>query len=784
MRIKLTTISFLFFVASFAQTNINQEKIKSSIENYFQYDRENIHVQFSKDTYVANEFIGFKGYVYSKNYSKPHPYTTNVQLVIYDNQEQIVQKQLLYTKNGTFTGGFLLNDTFKPGRYHFHFYTNWMNNFKEDDSFTQEIEIISKTEPFYLKSNEPDFKTAKVTIYPEAEKIIDGLVNGVGISLTDCNQKGMENQEITVFDSKSNEITKFNTDKNGNGRFFFVPDRNESYTLKIKSEKITLSESLPKAVESGIIISYNNNLPKNILAVAIKTNEAGMEINKGKKFIIVLQQDVKSVQKEFSFKDGENEVVLYFDKQYLSNGVNSIRLIDENLNEICERLVYHYGSDEQKSALEAKSIANDSIQLTGTSSYKQGNISISVLPDETVSATVKNSIFGSFYLNSYLENPVKNNYSYFDIQNKSKKQEMEALMFNQNHSKFRWKNIVAPLTKNNYTFNTGVTIRGKIDKQSNNSENKITLISLKDNLYEVTNVDANNNFKFENFYAQDSTTYIVQMNNAKNITKFTNMDTSVLNFEKKFALPLHLNLDLCPVEKKPENLFTFTAPMFDDTTINLESVAINNNFKKEQLTHLGDMSAMADGYKMGESDFGSLLDFLTMHGYRSGLNPEDNTVYITSNRGTINNSTPSIFIDNIFQYDLNILFGMTLSQIDEIYIDKTSMSDTGLASGSGTIKIFLKAGGAGNNFFKTKHNTMIVTNGFTKSIDFVSTTFETQKEYFYFGTLNWTPTIIINDNSNFKIKFPKTSQSKINVLIEGFTPEGALISEFQKIPVQ
>ena len=144
MKINFTIFSLLIFVLSFSQTPNNQEKIKYLLETYFEQDREIIHVQFNKTLYLNNEDLAFKGYVISKNTNLPHPYTSNVQLVIYDEQEQIVQKQLLYTSNGTFSGGIHLNEKFKTGKYLFHFYTNWMNNFKEDDSFSQTIEIYNK----------------------------------------------------------------------------------------------------------------------------------------------------------------------------------------------------------------------------------------------------------------------------------------------------------------------------------------------------------------------------------------------------------------------------------------------------------------------------------------------------------------------------------------------------------------------------------------------------------------------------------------------------------------
>jgi len=81
-----------------------------------------------------------------------------MQLDIYNDQKKLVQKQLLFPALGTFEGGIHLNEKFASGKYYFHFYTNWMNNFIEDDSFIQTVEILNKNEPYYIQSKEPKWK--------------------------------------------------------------------------------------------------------------------------------------------------------------------------------------------------------------------------------------------------------------------------------------------------------------------------------------------------------------------------------------------------------------------------------------------------------------------------------------------------------------------------------------------------------------------------------------------------------------------------------------------------
>ncbi len=782
MRFNFTICCLLVFLPSFSQTNTNPEKIKTTIENYFHYERENIHVQFNKTTYLNNEDIAFKGYVINKTKSLPDINTTNVQLVIYNDQQKIIQKQLLYTSLGCFEGGIHLDEKFATGKYHFQFYTNWMNNFIEDESFTQTVEIINKNEPYHLNSDEPNWETAKLAIFPESGIIINGINNRIGIRITDCNKKGIEIKDGIVLDSNSKEVARFITNKMGNGAFYFFPKLNEIYSVKVKSEKLNLTQFLPKAENTGIIISYNNNLPKNILAVVIKTNDAGVELYQGKKFNFIIHQNGNVIQHEFSFDNKEPEQIISFDKTNLANGINTMRLIDENLNEVSQRLVYINTSSKQNTTLEAKTISNDSISLIGNTNIKEANLSISVLSKNNIALTPKKSNLGTFYLNSYLAQPEEETYTYFDTENRTRNQDIELLLLNQNQNKYLWNTIKSQPPKTSYPFAQGISVSGKVEKKLNpNSKYKISLISLKNKIFEETTIDSNNEYKFENIFAQDSTVFFLQMMNEKNVTLYTPITTNISNYDSSYTLPINLSNTICSSLKKSGEIFTFSNS--DKNTINLENITIKNDYKRDKLIHKEDNS-FAKAYKINEKEFGTLLDFLNRNGYQTGTNPSDNSVYIKNRQGDIvrnSNASPDVFIDDVIVLDLNLLYNYNINEVDELYIDK--MGSSGFtAGGNGIIKIYLKDG-VKKDFGKTKLTSFVLTKGFTKNIQYKNSLFETQKELDYFGTLNWTPSLLTKENSNFEIKFPKGNQKEILVHIEGFSNDGQLISEIKTIAI-
>ncbi len=779
MKPTLRIFCLLFFFQSFSQTVNKTQKLSDILENYFSSDREIIHVQFNKMLYVNNEFIAFKGYVLSKNNAAPNLNTTNVHLVIYNEKQEVIQRQLLFASNGTFNGNLHLTEKFSSGKYYFHFYTNWMNNFKEDDSFMQTIEVIDKNENYSLKSNLPNLATATVKLFPENGIIVDNIINKIGVKLTDCNQIGIAINNGIIVDSKSNEIVQFSTNEMGNGFFYFIPDLNEKYFVKIKTDKINILQELPKVQPTGLLISYNNNLINNVLAINIHTNDQGVEQFQNKKFTLLVHQNKNAIQSEFSFGNKNTDQIIKFDKKLLSNGVNIIRVLDENFNELAEQLVYIDTTVKKNINIEAKTSENDSISLSGKLDSKSAAISLSVLPEKNACVVQKRSILGTFLLNAYLEIPELNNYSYFDPENKSRKQDLELLMLNQEKSKYHWENILAGAPKIKYNFKKGVSIDGVVENNLNTKNKyKITLFSLKDKVYEQTDIASDNKFKFENFYAKDSTAFLFQVSGDKGNTIKSNIFAHVVPLSDRFTGNPYFEKFNCPQLQKSETTFNFKNTKSNITE--LASVVVVNKFKKDVFVHQKESDNInATGYKI-ENEFGTVIDFLNTHGFNAILD-EDNSVVITTRRNIMKNGGSSdVYIDDFQVFDLNSLYSLNMQDIDEIFLDKSGF--TGTAGSDGVIKIYLKPN-TNKDFYDPKFSTLIVTSGFAKNEGFKNSEFDKPNEFFTFGTLKWEPNVFMSPNQDFNVKLVKGNQKNIQVLIEGFDADGQLFSEIKNIPV-
>ena len=772
MKFNFTICSLLFYMLSFCQNTNTQIKIKTNLEDYFHFERENIHVQFNKTIFISNENIAFKGYVFNKESSLPNLNTTNIQLVIYNAQGQIVQRQLLHCSLGIFDGIVSMDEKTASGKYRFHFYTNWMNNFMEDESFVQNIEIINKNEPYNLTTNQADFSTASITFNPESGAFIKEINNTIGIQIKDCNDIGIQIMEGFVVDSKGTTITTFFTNKMGYGKFDLTPESNETYSVKIATDKIKMQKQLPKPTNSGIAITYNNNLPNNDLEVSVKTNSDGVNLYQNKNYTLLIHQNGKHIQKEFNFNDKNPIQILTFDKNDLLNGVNSIRIIDENLNEIAERLLYLNKQPKEIPAMETQFTANDSISLLGKLNSKVANLSISILPTETVCLEQKNSILGTFYLNAYLEKPIHNNYFYFDRQNVTRAFDMELLMLNQAKSKYLWNNIMSHKPIESYKFTKGITINGTIVKPLNPKKKyKVALISLRNKIFEETIVDKNNKFSFDSFFARDSTAYQLELMDENNLAIETKMITNILYNKEPFLKKQVFEVANCLPIKNMKINYKFDDPKFDKKTKLLKEVTIKNTYRQDPNNSNNLLYSKNKGNNL---QTWKMLYHLTNSPYAYNYSDTSYCPSTNSNYQTGINSR-QIYIDGFDISDRTDLYSISTEDVDYISISSTRYSNLALDGYSFNIKL------KNISAYPIKHNIIILNSGFEKPKIFQSNDFAFSKEFEAFGTIQWSPNLYLDTNQIFELKFPKINQKEVLVMIEGFTVEGQLISEIKKI---
>ena len=194
MKKKLLALSILICSTAFSQHNID-----SLYARYFEVRREIAYLHLNKTNFIPGEEIWFKAYVLNKKNKKLSTFTKNLHCYIYDNNKKIIKKKLLYVENGVANGNFKIDSSFTNTNYYIAASTNWMQNFKEDESFYQKLTIIRKNNSKTITDNDLD-----IQILPEAGHHLEASKNTFGLIIKDKNNIGLEINTIQLKDNKNN----------------------------------------------------------------------------------------------------------------------------------------------------------------------------------------------------------------------------------------------------------------------------------------------------------------------------------------------------------------------------------------------------------------------------------------------------------------------------------------------------------------------------------------------------------------------------------------------------
>lgn len=766
-----------------------KEKIGKFIEDYFFLERENIHIQTDKAVFLSDEEIWIKGYIYHRKEKSPFFSTTNIYATLYNENGIKIKEKLFYATNGSFSGKFELGENIKTGKYYIQTYTNWMNNFKEDESSVFEIDIINKKEKDELTKRMANPSQTIVELNPEGGYIIENAANTIGIKITDCLGKSITVSDAKIVNSKNEVLQEIVINKMGFGKFTI--DQNPSLlkiTFTVNGEKI--EQNLPLSYSNNPIgLEINNYTFADKTIAKIRTNEKNIEKLNKEKLYFVIQQDDKATILDLNFKNGNTEQTIAFSNENLFEGINTIRIIDQNMKQLAERCVFKYPKESLKLDFSILKKSKDSTTISGKLNYPNNSISISILPENAIGITESDAIFNSFFIKPYLgKNSIDTRYFFNNI-SKLKHYELDLILLNQRSQKYKWSDIISTPPKNTNPFDFGLTLKGTLNQTlKDTKKHKIRLYSLTSGIDETTEINAKNEFYFENLILSDSTWVNFTLVDEKNKSTPIKLYPQIMNgrrvFNKPF-IPEKLNCNF--TEEKIE----YEIPDLAIGSITLDDVEIAVMQKKTKLKYQKTLgNANLRGYKITEDadNFNmDVLSFIRNNGFDVPNNSLSSSVQIlTRARTSINGgiSTPIVYIDGVQQMSFDMLLGMKMSEIDEIYLNAHAIVPS-VRNNIGVIRIYRNMG-AQSQQYKSDSMPFEIKNAFSKIENFknISYTSTNSKGFQNFGILNWIPSIMTQDNGEFSIVIPNMNQKKVKVLIEGFSADGHLISEIRTIDLQ
>lgn len=777
----ITIILFtLFCCIGYAQNP--GDTIVKKLEKYYHADRENIYVHTDKQVFFTNETVWLKGYVFHQKNNTPFFMTTNVFASMIDAKGKVIDTQLLYCNLGTFSGYFDLNKKIASGTYYLQFYTNWMNNFSEDESYVKKIVIINEDEnPANIlgRKNKAD---VKISIAAESGVYLRDVPNTFGLSLSQCDGSPAIVKTADIF-VKGKKFTTVQFNRDGNGKLTLpagtYPDK---AVVTVNDDKYEQEFPLPAA--TGITLNVSNFSIQGQTIVTLTTNTTSLPAYTGKPLLLLAHKEDKVMIFSVNMNN-QTEQKIVIPSEKLFDGMNIIRLIDQNYKELASRLVYNHHTERIS---KVENISVDAFAIyTGKINSPLMETSISVLPQESMAIGNTDDIYYALLIAPYIKGHKKaEGRYYFNEFSKARQYELDLLLLN-SEIKYSWSNIMHNPPKIGFTFDKGLTLKGKAPQSANRKSQKVRMLTSAPFIDEYTKIDDDYSFEFDRLMLNDSTVVKFSLNrvNEKNATGFTAVPV-VENHARKYYKP-YMPLPECyRADIEFDDVIEIAAPKINEGTIELETVEIKGK-RLRYAESFGNRNLQA--YKISDMNIGgyqTVITFLRNHSGFDVIDINNEEVKILGrSRTTINGGAngPAVYLDNVQLMSFDILRSIELEDVDEIYMNAHAIVPS-VRNFIGIIKIYMKKG-MDYRRKKSAAPEIVIKKGFQRGRRFRNTEYASLNDIGFkkFGLVTWEPYILTDEGGNFKFRPNNNVPNTVKVLIEGFSANGKLISEIRTVSI-
>jgi len=782
IRYAFIILTFFFFNTLFSQQNKEVDLIKDPYHAYYKLPRETVYLHLNKTTFLKGEEIWFSGYVYNRKTNLPFIETTNLYCGIYDHEGKQLTKELFYVDNGFVSGHFKINPKFGVGEFYIKAQTNWMKNFKEEDSFVQKISIINQMvldERSNIEENEYD-----IQLLPEGGHLIIGTKNTIGFRITNKNGNGLEVISGQVVNTDGDVlVNNITSNKYGIGKFSlkYLQDSDHFINLKLVDGRL-ISKELPRGLNKGVSLSINNIISDKLI-VSLNTNEETLSSIKGNDFYLTVHRDGLMAIHNFQFNTIEKQI--YLNKDKLWPGINILTIFNNDLIPIAERLIFN----ENKIKLTNISTQIDSLtKLADSTSIKfnlhsknmtASHISVSVLPENTKVKNTSKSIISTFLLNPYIKSTVENPAYYFKDLDRKKLHELDLLLLTQGWSRYNWKDIFNNPPKEKHVFESGINIKGELDNVVNGLGNKVAIYSQNINKMTFADVEGvNNNFTIENMYLLKNDSINITLVDNKNKMKTPKTDLVFLPIIENDSLLLQKDIEQNPLKENIKNTNGDLKLIIKDSTIALDTVMVAGTLPKNKLTRNSSLTiGFYEGVKITEDVLkknNNLSDLIRRLGFRVKVNP-NNTFTVYGKRPAC--GSPIVRLDS-FKVDSGEIIDFFLRDIDEVYYEHSGLE----GSCGGTIYIY-----SGVQVRRKKEKnflTVLITNGFKKPKEYYNPLYyinHNKEDFLEYSAIHWEPNLEISSDGQAEITFGDLGVKRVKLFIEGMSLDGSLISEIRTL---
>ena len=790
--ISFWTAAICFFLFSFtsAQTPETPQQLADSYLNYFDLNRERVYLHLNKNNLVPNEDLWFSAYVFDTQLFLPGLETTNLLIDIFNSEGKLVESQILFINGGKGAGNLKLDPKkYQEGNYFIKASTAYMRNFQEDLSYVANFKILG--------GNETQQKQAyELHVLPEGGHLLMNQQNTVGVKLISDSGNGLRFHMARVVDEAGKQVTTFESNRFGMGKFTFIPVPGKSYHILLKDEMgREIRKELSPADRKGVNL-HANFLGENLL-LSVNTNNETLPEIENNRYILAVHQEGKIKQFEFEFPEDNTTAPLDIPVDSLYAGVNVLTIFNEDLNPILERQVFNNSINRLRVKASLSKNYNDSLEIELTSEKKDlplNSLSISVLPGGTKSIRSSHNILSAFYLKPFLKGEIQDAHYYFsnEVSERRRAFDLDLLLLTQGWSKYPWNDIFNHPPKEFYPREEGFSIHGQVNEKKDLRGENLVVLSENSQLFQIIDVMENNRFEAKNIFLMDSSTVSIGlMKGERNrITKpkihaWVEPKRPEPSFNKKnikFGATPEPITDL-------EYLEDFVTEGESLDTVNLKGSRKTEQQIREMLDPSGRTEYIDELIKRR---YLFLTQYLRSKGFKIVRNVAGNELYIINKRFGLsfsNNSftglereppQPTIVLNGTRLKDYRILDQIMMSDVESVYINKLGAGELGILNIAGVIKINTMTGmdyhdsASEQTTFK-----LIAEKGYAPTKEYYAPKYKSYTNSLFeaYGAIHWFDDIFLDQEGHGQIKILNTLQPGIKLFIEGMTVKGDLISE-------
>jgi hypothetical protein len=796
------------------------------------------YLSFDKPYYTSGETMYFKAFLADAISHKPDTFTTVLYVdFIESGTKRTIAQQKFKIEHGHAAGS-LLTEGVKEAVF-VHAYTRWMGNIAADFHFNKTIQIfepkdaaalaIAKKEPKKkiiapaVKLDVPEVnndsikkansgivdnkKKLNLQFFPESGNLLVGFANRIAFKATDENGKGVAIKGV-IKNEKGEELTTFEDNFLGMGRFSLVQKESEKYTAFIKNADGTTAEfPLPNGqTKNAAMIVDNLNDTSDIKIVLYFSYDSASMPNVFN--IIAHQRGKVCFTSNVKVKNKNTLRILKVTiprKNFTEKGIATITLMDESGKPLAERLVFIRNKKREfdinlttnKAIFDKRERVTVDIE-TKTMDGKPvaADLSFAVTNDSKITPPQYSEDLRAYMLlrsdlRGYIESP---NF-YFEDTTAKARLALDNLLMTQGWRRFNWEGKRDSLK---YEFEQGLSVDAIVRRKKAPVADATILVFLtrNDNRTQsaMGKTDGKGHLILENLDFTDSAqVYINIANSSKTHTVEQQLPLRIPSVsEPKIYLPeqplgnLNTYLDA-------SQAVLFTQKLRAEREIMLQEFEVKAKKKDEFADDPRINSQLVDrSYVIDENEQGSVISYLQSKFIKAERTNTGDVVLMHA-RGAISGSNYGLVIDGFGQNDgyiLNSLFMNDIQRIDIIQngdggymVGSTIGSDGSSQRPNGVVHILTKSGDP--NYSKKYGRRLdsdipvLYLAGYTSQKQFYTPDYSIKKPEYAEPdrrtTLFWSPNVHTDATGKTQITFYSTDDAQTaKILVEGIDGTGKI----------